>query len=467
MGRKSREKRERKARETEFRRAYVEAPPVKYPVRPRPSSGSTGSERALAKLARETFLSLWSYPNVVRDEPQANGKGIIGKEIADLLVVFEDDVVLFSDKDCVFPSTGNLDVDWSRWYRNAIDKSAKQLWGAERHIRARPERIFIDPKCEIRLPIPLPDAARMRVHRVVVAHGAAQRCREALGGSGSLMIVPGIVGDDHQLPREKGGQPFAAGRVSASKPYVHILDDTSLDLLLKNLDTVWDFVGYLRKKEAFVASGRLGMAAGEEALLGWYVGKINEHDEHDFVVPAEAGDRPLALSESRWHDFLKSGERRRKLKADAVGYFWDELIELFTRHYMAGTSHHLTEVESAHYDFERVLRFFARENRTRRRLLADAIRDMHRTTPPDQRRLRIVPPMRAGDPYWVLLLFPFPENLKCRSQSGLRALSEREAGFPQLLPSCCEAEVARCLGHRRIRNGERSRRARLRGRRIS
>jgi hypothetical protein len=66
---------------------------------------------------------------------------------------------------------------------------------------------------------------------------------------------------------------------------------------------------------------------------------------------------------------------------------WDELIELFTRHYMAGTSHHLSEVESAHYDFERVLRFFARENRTRRRLLANAIRDMHRTTPPDRRRL--------------------------------------------------------------------------------
>src|SRR5687768_15267479 len=200
MGRKSREKQERKAREAEFRRAYVEAPPVNYPVRPRPSPGSTGSERALAKLARETFLSLWSYPNVVRDEPQPKGKGIIGKEIADLLVVFEDDVILFSDKDCVFSCSGNLNLDWSRWYRSAVEKSAKQLWGAERHIRTHPDRIFIDPKCQIRLPIPLPDPARMRVHRVLVAHGVSQRCRETLGGSGSLMIVPGIVGDAHQLP---------------------------------------------------------------------------------------------------------------------------------------------------------------------------------------------------------------------------------------------------------------------------
>lgn len=410
MGRKSRTKRERKVHEAEFTRAYVDPPPVKYPVRPRPADGSTGSERALAKLARGTFLSLWSYPNVVRDDPQRNG-GIIGKEIADLLVVFEDDIILFSDKDCVFPSTGNLDVDWSRWYRSAVEKSAKQLWGAERHIREHPTRVFIDPKCKIPLPIQLPEPTRMRIHLVVVAHGASPRCRATLGGSGSLLLVPGIVGQDHQRPREKGGTPFAVGRVSATKPFVHVLDDTSLDLLLTNLDTVSDFVGYLRKKEAFISSGRLGMAAGEEALLGHYVGALNKEGEHDFVVPAAAGDRPLAIDESRWHGFLNSGERRRKLEADQVSYFWDGLIEQFTGHYMSGTSHHLTEVESEHYDFEKVLRFFARENRTRRRLLADAIREMHRTTPPDQRRLRVIPPMRSGDPYWVLLLFPFAENL--------------------------------------------------------
>jgi hypothetical protein len=100
---------------------------------------------------------------------------------------------------------------------------------------------------------------------------------------------------------------------------------------------------------------------------------------------------------------------------------------------MAGTSHHLTEVESAHYDFERVLRFFARENRTRRRLLADAIRDMHRTTPPDQRRLRIIPPMRGGDPYWVLLLFPFPENLNVGRKVGYEHYRKVRQEFLQ----CC------------------------------
>lgn len=431
MGRKSREKRERRDRDAELKRHYGGPPPVRYPIRPRASTGTTGSERLLAKLAKETFLSLWSYPNVVRDEPQ--GKGVIAKEIADLMVVFEDDIVLFSDKDCVFPSTGNLDVDWSRWYRSAVEKSAKQLWGAERHIRDCPDRVFLDSKCKIRLPIELPDKTRMRFHRVVVAHGASQRCREALGGSGSLMIIPGIIDGDHKKAQANGGTPFAIGRVSSTKPFVHVLDDTSLELLLKNLDTVSDFVGYIRKKERFIESGRLGMAAGEEALLGLYVAKLNADDEHDFMVPAQAGDRPVALSESRWHEFLKSGERRRQLEADEVSYLWDGLIEQFAGHFMAGTSHHLSEVDSTHADFEKVLRFFARESRLRRRVLSRALVEMHRTTPPERRRLRVVPPMRPGDPYWVLLLFPFAENLSV----GRRVAYERYRAIRQEFLNCC------------------------------
>jgi hypothetical protein len=127
MGRKSRTKRERKAREAQFKRGYLDQPPVKYPVRPRPSAGSTGSERPLAQLARETFLSLWSYPNVVRDEPQPN-KGVIGKEIADLFVVFEDDIVLFSDKDCVLVLATSEAIDA---IRRVAPPAEIQLWSSD------------------------------------------------------------------------------------------------------------------------------------------------------------------------------------------------------------------------------------------------------------------------------------------------------------------------------------------------
>ena len=57
--------------------------------------GTTPTERYLKKLCDHTFLSLWSYPGVYRD--QYAGEGGDGKEVCDLLVVFENDVIVFSD----------------------------------------------------------------------------------------------------------------------------------------------------------------------------------------------------------------------------------------------------------------------------------------------------------------------------------------------------------------------------------
>ena len=39
-------------------------------------------------------------------------------------------------------------------------------------------------------------------------------------------------------------------------------------------------------------------------------------------------------------------------------------------------------------------------------MLASAVIDMMKTTPPTLRRLRVLAPSRAGDPYFVLLLLP-------------------------------------------------------------
>src|SRR5258706_2833184 len=90
--------------------------------------GTTDSERALARLARKAFLSLWSYPNVYSDEGRSGGKGD-GKELVDLLVPFGNDVLLFSDKRCAFQADVDIKVARARWYKPAIAKSAPQLAG--------------------------------------------------------------------------------------------------------------------------------------------------------------------------------------------------------------------------------------------------------------------------------------------------------------------------------------------------
>ncbi len=102
------------------------------------TDGTTNSERYLTRLARRAFLSLWSYPNVFTDEGRSAGKGD-GKELCDLLVVFGNTVLLFSDKDCEFPSGPDLGIAWPRWYRRAVLKSARQLAGGGKISKGPPK----------------------------------------------------------------------------------------------------------------------------------------------------------------------------------------------------------------------------------------------------------------------------------------------------------------------------------------
>ena len=127
---------------------------------------STKTERYLNALARRSFLSLWSYPSPYRDQG-VNDRGE-GAEVCDLLVVFENHVIVFSDKDCEFPDLVDTELAWRRWYKRAMLKSAQQVWGAERWIRSNPKRVFLDRACKRALPIDPPDPKELVVHRIVV-----------------------------------------------------------------------------------------------------------------------------------------------------------------------------------------------------------------------------------------------------------------------------------------------------------
>src|SRR5206468_3220014 len=121
------------------------------------SAGITPSEKLLAELCDRSFLSLWSYPNLFKKK---------GKELCDLLVLFGNDAVVFSDKSCGYPNSGNSALDWTRWYRRSLADSAHQLYQAERWLRTYPDKVFLDAACNTPLPISLSSQTALRVHRV-------------------------------------------------------------------------------------------------------------------------------------------------------------------------------------------------------------------------------------------------------------------------------------------------------------
>lgn len=367
--------------------------------------GTTDAERYLKRLGDRTFLSLWSHAGIYRDQGKGGHAGH-GKEVCDLLVIFEQHIIIFSDKDCKYPETEDPILNWSRWYRKAIENSARQVWGAERWIREHPDRLFLDRTCTQPFPISLPDADKAKFHRILVAHDSARFCQRDLGGSGSLVISPTIVGRMHYDPNVDfpphypfGVQPFVVGRIDPNKGYVHVFDDTSLDIVMQARDTITDFVDYLSKKEALIEGNRLLSAAGEEDLLAYYLKETNDAGEHDFVLPN--GPSVLSVQEGTWEHFERSPERKAQVEADRISYLWDRLIEKFIRHFFRNTYQFCSD--PTYRGQERLLRFFAREPRFRRRFLAEALVELVEKGVEADRATRLITPTRPGDSYYIFL----------------------------------------------------------------
>jgi hypothetical protein len=71
-----------------------------------------------------------------------------------------------------------------------------------------------------------------------------------------------------------GDTPFVVGDLDPKKTFVHVLDDTSLRILMHTLDTISDFVAYLSRKERLLRGPIRVMSVGEEELLSVYLKNI-------------------------------------------------------------------------------------------------------------------------------------------------------------------------------------------------
>ena len=146
------------------------------------------SEELVYNLCKKSFLSLWSY---------ANPKGKDGKELCDVLVVCDPDIIIISVKEIELKCSGDVSTDWKRWQKRAIEKSYPQIYGAENWIKNATHVITSDG----REALPFPEKDRRKIHRISVA----------LGGKGQVPIYFGEFG----------------------KGYVHVFDENSLNIIIR------------------------------------------------------------------------------------------------------------------------------------------------------------------------------------------------------------------------------------------
>lgn len=239
------------------------------------SEGMTESEKFVNSISERTFLSLWTHPNPI---------GKKGKELCDCLIVCGNHIVIISVKDIEYKDTGD-EAGWKRWTRAAIEKSASQIWGAERWLNSSVEFTRHDGR-QVELP---PKEDRI-IHRISVSLGAHRRIPTKSGDLGN-----GIV---------------------------HVCDEFSLREIFGLLDTITDFVSFLVEVEALISRTPIVFdGGGIEDLLAIYL--LNNHS-----FPYEKAGL-LIIDDTVFKGFVDSDDYITMQESYNTSYLWDKLIEHF------------------------------------------------------------------------------------------------------------------------------------------
>ncbi len=277
------------------------------------------AEQVLYELAAKTFLTDWCYLNPRLPD---------GKELCDLLVVFNDVAIIWQVKDLKVREDGKPK-------QAEVEKNLRQIAGARRQL------------FELRRAVELENPRRGREMLDVAS------IRD-------VFLVSALLGEEVE---------FFSAVEDFKNLTIHVFDAEFTRLVLKELDTVSDFVEYLRAKERLLDKNKsLIVVGGEQELLAFYLmndKSFTRLDEADHVV----------IEKGSWAHLQGKPAYKAKKKADEVSYGWDSIIE---------------RAHEGSRQYELVARELARPNRFQRRYLSkvfleawgqahkDTIRDMYR-----------------------------------------------------------------------------------------
>lgn len=307
------------------------------------------TEKTLSDLCDLAFLKLWSFPNPYK-EP--------GKELCDVLVVFDNNIIIFSVKNIKYNENKGL-AGWQRWKRKAIDESITQINGAEKWIKNHPDQIYLNKNCNTIIPIN--SKKKFKIYRIVVAHGISDSIANIPGNtSGSLGIKYSDNNDFEDV------QYFVE---LPKSPIYHILDSANLEILLKELDTITDFINYLKEKEKAIKLSKIVTYTGEEDVMGQYLRTIEPETGKHYILKDQNKDLIVDFENMIWKNFSNSYEYKEKKILDKSSYLWDKYLQQLCEYALNGELTGNIDI----FQESSPIKEMAKESRFYRRILSGGI----------------------------------------------------------------------------------------------
>jgi len=257
------------------------------------------AEQLVQELAIKTFLTDWCYLNPKLPD---------GKELCDLLVVFDDTAIIWQIKDLKLSKVG-------KYRKPEVEKNLRQLSGAHRQL------------FQLRTPIELKNPRR-----------------------GKEEFDPTSIKEIYLISVLFGEEEDWFSFVEYIKGYtVHVFTRNFTQIILNELDTISDFTNYIRAKESLIKQDKqISILGGEEELLAVYLGNNRSFDKLNKATH-------VMIDQGSWEHFQNSPEYIEKKKQDEISYGWDSIIN---------------RIHEASPEYEKVARELAHPNRFERRVLS-------------------------------------------------------------------------------------------------
>ncbi|CAM3986180.1 SEC-C metal-binding domain-containing protein [Rahnella victoriana] len=359
------------------------------------NTGFNSSEEKLIDLADTAFMGLWSYANIYSDEGYSKNK--TGKEVCDLIVVFDKDVIIFSDKNIKFNSTKTLEVAWKRWYKKSVLESSDQLYGAENFIKRYPSRIFLDKECKNSLPFEIHNDFKFHLIGVINnVSRVAQDFYDSIAPGSSPTLFNAFVFDGVECLEF----PFCIGDIDRSKTFIHFFDETSLSIVLTELNTTSDFLDYIKERERVVRIGALKVSPGEEEILATYLMNNKKILNEDFLK-----DENFAiLPENEWCYYRSTHWFKYSQAMKKGSEYWDDLIRIFSDSILSSNVGFFKE-----HDFmthELAVRELAKESRKSRYFLSRSYVEKFEKSHSRKPSARLVESLDEKGKFYLFLFFP-------------------------------------------------------------
>lgn len=233
--------------------------------------------------------------------------------------MFGENLIIISVKNYEFKDF------YSRYFRRTIEKAVKQIYGAERKLLNSDRDIFIKhPNREIER---FPSEKIKNIHRVIINLGEGVRF-----------------------------YPF--NQETKDEKFITLLDKEAFQTIVRELDTIPDFLEYLKKRELLFADKTVTILPGDEddfpaetaqQFFEYAQNRFNPNEkqsilisgtEHDILahylknqrtfpeyIQSKEYNGMFVQLDGNWTDFNQRQQVKEKRDLDKNSYFLDELVK--------------------------------------------------------------------------------------------------------------------------------------------